>query len=57
MKKIDNTDKLIVNADKTSNKYLIGKSEYERMLEKNINDDYKKEDTKNVSAVQRSIKK
>ena len=51
MKKIDNTDKVIVNADKTNNKYLIGKADYERLLEKNINDNYKKEDTKNVDEV------
>ena len=48
MKKIDKTDKVIVNADKTNNKYLLAKPDYERLLEKNINDDYKKENLKNV---------
>ena len=51
IEKIGNTDKVIVNADKTNNKYLIGKTEYQKMLEKNINADYKKEDIRNVDEV------
>ena len=51
IERIDNTDKVIVKADKTNNKYLIEKNEYLTLLEKNIHADYKKEDIKNVAKV------
>ena len=49
--KIDNTDKVIVKADKTTNKYLMEPTEYKELLEKNVQSEYRKEDTKNVDKV------
>ena len=49
--KIDNTDKVIVKADKTTNKYLMEPTKYKELLEKNVQSEYKKEDTKNVDKV------
>ena len=40
-----------MNFDKTSNKYLVGKDDYKKLLEKNVQQDYKKENTKNVENV------
>ena len=51
LEKIDETQKVIVNADKTSNKYLIEKDDYIELLEKNIQDDYKKENLQNMEKV------
>ena len=39
VKKIGSTNKVIVNADKTSNKYLVGKDDYKKLLEKNVQQD------------------
>ena len=52
MKNIDKTKKIIVNADKTNNKYLMDPANYNEMLEKNITADYKKEVIENVEKVQ-----
>ena len=52
LEKIDNTEKVIVNADKTNNKYLMEPAKYKELLEKNIQAEYKKEDLANVDKVQ-----
>ena len=51
-KNIDKTKKVIVHADKTNNKYLMDPAEYNELLEKNIQADYKKEVIANVDKVQ-----
>ena len=55
--RIDASDKIIVDADKTSNKYLIKKSDYQSLLAKNVNSDYKIEDSKNVQKVTKEHQK
>ena len=57
LEKVNNTDKIIVNADKTSNKYLVEKDDYRKLLEKNVQNDYKKEDIKNIQNFQLNTKK
>ena len=51
LERVNETQKLIVNADKTSNKYLIGKDNYKKLLDKNVQDDYKKERNNNMKKV------
>ena len=51
LERLNKTQKLIVNADKTSNKYLIGKDNYKKLLDKNVQDDYKKERNNNMKKV------
>ena len=40
IRNIDESDKIIVNADKTNNKYWIAKDDYVKLVEKNVQDDY-----------------
>ena len=40
-KRIMRTDKIIVNADKTSNKYLVDKEDYKVMVKKAVTADFK----------------
>ena len=51
LEKIDETQKVIVIADKTSNKYLIEKDDYIELLEKDVQDDYKTEQIQNMQKV------
>ena len=50
--KINETKKVIVKADKTSNKYLMEPDKYKELLNKNIQSEYKKEDIENVKIVE-----
>ena len=57
LEKVNNTDKIIVNADKTSNKYLVEKDDYRKMLDKNVQDDYKKKKQKTSKILQLNTNK
>ena len=51
IEKINETNKVIVKADKTSNRYLMEKDEYIYHLQKNVQQDYKIESKENVEKV------
>ena len=51
VKKINNSDKIIVNADKTGNKYEISASNYQRLMHDNLTRDYKLDDGCNLSDI------
>ena len=51
LKRIDEQDDIIVNADKTSNKYTMKPKEHNELLEKNKKSEYKKETKQNFDAV------
>ena len=57
IRKIDASDKIIVNADKTSNKYWIEKDDYKNLVEKNIHSECKREKIKNVKDVTKEHQK
>ena len=50
--KISDQKKLIVSADKTTNKYLVPLDEYMKILDKEIQKNYKKESPQNVKKTQ-----
>ena len=49
--RINDTEKVIVKADKTSNRYLMEKNDYKTLRAKSINEEYKIEDPANVDKV------
>ena len=48
IRRIHNSDKVIVSADKSDNKYIIPAPDYEDLLRQNITKEYKKSATENV---------
>ena len=50
-KKISRQDKLIIPADKTTNRFLLKLEDYNKLIEKEIQKDYKKETLENVDIV------
>ena len=50
-KKISRQNELIIPADKTSNRYLVKIDEYNKLMEKEIQKDYRKEAYENVEEV------
>ena len=48
VKKINNLNKPIIKADKTSNHYILDKETYNSLLEKNVQKEYKKESTDKI---------
>ena len=57
VKKINNDNKLIIKADKTSNHYRMPTNDYKSLLDKNIQKDYKKEDLETITRTNASHKK
>ena len=51
IERINETNKVIIKADKTSNKYLIDKDSYKNEVKKNVNQDYRIESAVNVDKV------
>ena len=56
-KKINNSDKIIVNADKTGNKYEISASNYQWLMHDNLTRDYKLDDGCNQSYINSDTRK
>ena len=51
---IENEEKLIVSADKTSNFYKVDHEKYKELVKKNVEAEYKKEEPKNVEKVNKA---
>ena len=51
VKKINNSDKVIVNADKTGNKYEITASDYQRLMHENLTRDYRLDNGNKLSDI------
>ena len=56
-KRIMATKKIIVNADKTSNKYLVEKDDFKRMVKKNVTADFKIEKGDNIENAEKEHQK
>ena len=56
LEEIQNEPKLLVAADKTHNHYNVDPADYKKLIEKDINKDYKKETTRNVQNVNQAHK-
>ena len=57
VKKINNSDKVIVNADKTGNKYEIAASDYQRLMYENLTRDYRLDDGNKLSDINNDTRK
>ena len=50
-KRINNSDMVIVNADKTGNKYEVSASDYKKLLHENITRDYKMDRNNKLASI------
>ena len=57
VKKINNSDKVIVNADKTGNKYEITTSDYQRLMHENLTRDYRLDNGNKLSDINNDTRK
>lgn len=57
IKSLKNEEKVVMEADKSNNFYLIGKPEYNKLLEKNIHKEYKKTNDDEVNVVNQKTAK
>ena len=57
VKKINNSDKVIVNADKTGNKYEITASDYQRLMHENLTRDYRLDNGNKLSGINNDTRK
>ena len=53
---IKNEDKLLVAADKTTNFYKVDPEKYQELLEKEVNNDYKKENIQHIQKINKAHK-
>ena len=49
VKMINNNENIVVNADKTGNKYMMTASEYKKLMHDNITRDYKLDNTNKIA--------
>ena len=57
VKGIKNTNELLINADKSSNIYIMTKEDYKKHLENNITKTYKKSNRNKMKTINRDAKK